>query len=272
MNFKRCWVHNQLPSKRSTFISLKWWVFSGKFVHATLRIHWLNRKWWETFVNGVLGLCIGFIDKSSRVSHRSSDSLTLWTNDSSCGMYSVWYEARCWQVSTVNKYVHLHTPWFKDETCANGLLEANVMVPKETQFLCFQTWRSKFHSNCNVSISPVTAAGAQVMSRNSYVTGYWKQNIKPSGNNSLCSQSRKHQNCNMFCVMSFSNCVFIELSWFSVTYSLQVLQFIIGHVDVFSSILRDRQTDLSLPALQELAITTSVLSRCAAHGNWKMHP
>lgn len=46
-----------------------------------------------------------------------------------------------------------------------------------------------------------------------------------------------------------------------------MLQFVIGHVDVFSSVLRDRQTDMSLASLQELAITTSVLSRAAAHGN-----
>ncbi len=51
---------------------------------------------------------------------------------------------------------------------------------------------------------------------------------------------------------------------------MQVLQFVIGHVDVFSSVLRDRQMDLSLASLQELAITTSVLSRAAAHGQWML--
>ena len=92
------------------------YIYQSKMVSIVLEslymLCWEFTDWTESFERhsfyGVFGLCVGFIDKSSRVSHRSPDSLTLWTNDSSCGVYSIWYEARCWQVSTVNKYVHLH--------------------------------------------------------------------------------------------------------------------------------------------------------------------
>ncbi len=46
----------------------------------------------------------------------------------------------------------------------------------------------------------------------------------------------------------------------------QVLQFIVAHVDVFMTILRDRQVALQLPALEELALTTAVISRAALDG------
>lgn len=48
--------------------------------------------------------------------------------------------------------------------------------------------------------------------------------------------------------------------------SNQVLKFILGHSDVFSAILREPHTKLNLVALQELSLTTSVLSRAAMDG------
>ena len=45
------------------------------------------------------------------------------------------------------------------------------------------------------------------------------------------------------------------------------MQFIVGHGDVFHSILRDRQPELNLHALQELALTTAVVARANCFGN-----
>ena len=46
------------------------------------------------------------------------------------------------------------------------------------------------------------------------------------------------------------------------------MQFIVGHGDVFHSILRDRQPELNLHALQELALTTAVVARANCFGNY----
>ncbi|XP_056015581.1 nuclear pore complex protein Nup205-like isoform X3 [Ostrea edulis] len=46
----------------------------------------------------------------------------------------------------------------------------------------------------------------------------------------------------------------------------QVMQFILSHGDVFHGILRDRQPNLSLATLRELALTTAVLARANARG------
>ena len=42
--------------------------------------------------------------------------------------------------------------------------------------------------------------------------------------------------------------------------------FIISHGDVFHAILRDRHTFHNLGALQELELTTAVISKVAVHG------
>ena len=41
----------------------------------------------------------------------------------------------------------------------------------------------------------------------------------------------------------------------------------LGHVDVFSAILRERDTSLALEGLNELALTTAVIGRAAVDGN-----
>ncbi|XP_002740701.1 nuclear pore complex protein Nup205 [Saccoglossus kowalevskii] len=46
----------------------------------------------------------------------------------------------------------------------------------------------------------------------------------------------------------------------------QVLQFIISHSDVFNGIMRDHHVQVSLPALQELALTTAVIYRTVPGG------
>lgn len=53
---------------------------------------------------------------------------------------------------------------------------------------------------------------------------------------------------------------------------LQVLQFVVGHVDVFLTILRDRQTVPHLMALEELGLTTALISRAALDGKYVNHP
>lgn len=45
-----------------------------------------------------------------------------------------------------------------------------------------------------------------------------------------------------------------------------MLQFVVAHVDVFMSILRDRQQTPSVESLQELSLVTAVISRAAAFG------
>ncbi|XP_013384593.1 nuclear pore complex protein Nup205 [Lingula anatina] len=47
----------------------------------------------------------------------------------------------------------------------------------------------------------------------------------------------------------------------------QVLQFVIAHADVFNTILRDKQSELNLAALEELSLTSAVISRAAAEGD-----
>ena len=44
------------------------------------------------------------------------------------------------------------------------------------------------------------------------------------------------------------------------------MEFIVGHSDVFQSIMRDRQPELNLHSLQELALTTAVLARANSFG------
>jgi hypothetical protein len=47
---------------------------------------------------------------------------------------------------------------------------------------------------------------------------------------------------------------------------LQVLQFIVSHIDVFTVILREKHSTLSLDALKELALVTAVIGRAATDG------
>ena len=47
---------------------------------------------------------------------------------------------------------------------------------------------------------------------------------------------------------------------------LQILQFVVAHVDVFLTILRDRQSVPHLAALEELSLTTALISRAALDG------
>lgn len=51
-------------------------------------------------------------------------------------------------------------------------------------------------------------------------------------------------------------------------FGFQVMHFIIGHGDVFHSILRDRQPELNLHSLQELALTTAVVARANCFGRF----
>ena len=48
--------------------------------------------------------------------------------------------------------------------------------------------------------------------------------------------------------------------------ALQVLQFVIAHMDVFSGILRGRHPVLTVDSLQELALVTGVVGRAALDG------
>ena len=50
---------------------------------------------------------------------------------------------------------------------------------------------------------------------------------------------------------------------------LQVLSFVISHIDVISAILRDRHSTLHVDALQELALVTAVVGRSALDGSLK---
>ena len=58
-------------------------------------------------------------------------------------------------------------------------------------------------------------------------------------------------------ILNSSNICFIPV---------QVMHFIVGHSDVFHSIMRDRQPELNLHSLQELALTTAVVARANCFG------
>lgn len=45
-----------------------------------------------------------------------------------------------------------------------------------------------------------------------------------------------------------------------------MLKFVVAHADIFLSILRDRQSVLTLEALQELQLTTAVIGQAAVDG------
>ncbi|XP_078583600.1 nuclear pore complex protein Nup205-like isoform X3 [Branchiostoma floridae x Branchiostoma japonicum] len=52
----------------------------------------------------------------------------------------------------------------------------------------------------------------------------------------------------------------------------QVLQFILSHMDVFHAVLREQRSGLTLPSLQELALTTGVLTQCLGEGGVFTNP
>ena len=53
--------------------------------------------------------------------------------------------------------------------------------------------------------------------------------------------------------------------------SLQVLQFVVAHTDVFLAILRDRQQNVTVESLQELALATAIVGRTAYTGQcWQL--
>jgi len=64
-------------------------------------------------------------------------------------------------------------------------------------------------------------------------------------------------------MMVVSICLVLKVLylWFQ-----KVLQFVMGHMDVFATILSDHQEAVNVAYLQELALVTAVISRAAVDG------